>query len=367
MAGPLTLSAHGSMTKPTRTSGNGSLATDPFLVLRENRLGFTAIERLAKRSARGAPSVVYLWGPPGTGKSHLVRHLLREIRQADSTLTVRSTTASGLAAEYAEASHRNQLAEWSEPWRSCDVLVCEDLQVIGRRPETQQVLVSWMDDVVGNGGRVLLTASRLPGEIPGLSSRLVSRCRGGVLAGLRMPDSPSRLALLTHFASSRQIAAPPDALKLLADARPASPRDLQAALNQMESTARVERARLDAEFVRRFLEGDVKRPPTTLPDVARVVARHFGLRMADLRSSTRQQELAIPRQCAMYLGRTLTEEPLARIATYFGRKNHTAVIHACRRTKASLSEEPELRHHLSQIRAALGATGDAEPGETDGD
>lgn len=351
------------MTKPTRSSGNGSLATDPFLVLRENRLGFTAIERLARRTTRGAASLVYLWGPTGTGKSHLVRHLLRELRLSDPTLAIRCTTASGLAADYAEATSRGQVAEWSEPWRSCDVLVCEDLQVIGRRPETQQLLVSLIDEAVGNGGRVLLTASRLPGEIAGLSARLVSRCRGGVLAGLRMPDAPSRLALLTHFASSRQIAAPPDALKLLAEARPASPRDLQAALNQMEGVARVERVPLDSRFVQRFLEGDVDRPPTTLADVARVVARHFGIRMADLRSSTRQQELAIPRQCAMYLGRTLTEEPLARIATYFGRKNHTAVIHACRRTAASLSDEPALRHHLSQIRAALGATADA--GEPD--
>jgi chromosomal replication initiator protein len=337
------------------SSGSSLPSVERFLVLGENKLAFTAVERLLKRPSRSAGALTYLYGPSGTGKSHLVRHLVRELRSADPGARIVSLTASEFANEFAESAEKNRLAEFVERFRACDLFACEDLQTIGRRGETQRLLVTILDEVAGSGGHVLITSSTLPGVVPGLQPRLLSRCRGGVHAGMGLPGMESRVSLLSHFASARQLAISPEAVEEIAALRPGSPRDLQAILLQLETAARHHKARLDRAFVQRILRGEEQRQKTTLNDVARAVARHFGVRMADLKSSTRQQGLAVPRQCAMYLGRSLTNEPLTKIAVFFGRKNHTAVIHACRRTQSSIEEEPALRQHLAQIRAALGA------------
>lgn len=337
------------------SSGSSLPSAERFLVLGENKLAFTAMERLLKPSRR-APPLTYLYGPSGAGKSHLVRHLVRELKQAEPGVRIVSFTASEFANQFAEAAEKNQLAEFVEWFRECNLFACEDLQTIGRRSESQRLLARVLDDVAAAGGRILITCSTLPGDVPGLQPRLVSRCRGGVLAGIALPGPESRVSLLNQFASARQLAISPEAVEEIAALRPGSPRDLQAVLLQLETTARHRKARLDRAFVQQVLTGEEQRQKTTLNDVARAVARHFGVRMADLKSSTRQQGLAVPRQCAMYLGRSLTDEPLTKIAVFFGRKNHTAVIHACRRTQSSLEEEPALRQHVAQIRAALGAT-----------
>lgn len=341
-------------------SGSSATAAEHLLLLDENRFAWAALERLkpADRSPRQSRphegQLAYLYGPSGAGKSHLVRTFLRDERRRDSKLRTETVTASQFAAELAEASENRCIDQLQSRYRELDIFVCEDLTALEHRSETQQQLVALIDEILKSGGRVILTGRKSPGELAGVQRRLINRCHGGTCAAVDAPGPASRAALLAHFAMSKQIPLSQESIDLLANELPVSPRELLATLNQLEAAARQARARIDQALVRRYLAGEIKPQSATLSQIAQAVARHFGVSVSGLRGQRRIQGVVIPRQCAMFLARQLTAEPMQSIARYFGRRNHTTVIHACRRMKMLLTNDPTLRQHLSQLQRALG-------------
>ena len=328
--------------------------TEPLLLVPEIRLAHTAITQLGSRS-RSRPPSVYITGPPGTGKSHLARLFL----QADTGRKA-SVLASEFAAELAEAAQHRDIPEFQDRFRKLDTLVCEDLQALVGRKESQQQLLAVIDEILGRGGRVLITASRLPGRLDRFDRKLVSRCRGGVVVSVRRPGPASRLQLLEHFASRHQVPLPVDVAQLLARKITGSPRDLVSALGQLETLSRISGGVIDTVMARSVVAGDVEAKPPGLAQIARVVARHFGVSARRLRERSRAQHIVVPRQCAMLLARELTGTIYSKIAAYFGCSNHTTVLHACRRMQQRLGNEPELRQLIHSIHAEV--TGREEPG-----
>ncbi|MGH7127377.1 MAG: DnaA ATPase domain-containing protein, partial [Planctomycetaceae bacterium] len=325
----------------------------PFLVLDENRLALAAVERLKLSRARKTPPLVFLHGPSGCGKSHLARMLLREVRRAKPDVRFALLTASEFAARFAEASATETVPDFQQAYRELDLFLCEDLTALEGRPETQQQFVAVLDELRVHGARCLLTSRKMPGELERVSPRLVNRLHGGECVGVRLPGAASRVRLLRHFASTRQVPLSADAMERLADALPVSPRELLAALLQLQERARLNGGAIDAKTVRRFLQAEALPEAVRLRDVARAVGREFRVTLAALRSAERSQSLVLPRQCGMYLSRELTSEPLAAIAAYFGRRNHGTVLHACRRLERGLAHDAALRQTLARIRAAL--------------
>ncbi len=327
--------------------------TEPLLLVPEIRLAHTAISQLGS-DGRSRPPSVYIAGPPGTGKSHLAR-LFLQANKGNKRLVL----ASEFAAELAEASQHKDIAAFQDRFRQLDTLVCEDLQALVGRRKSQQQLLAVIDEILGRGGRVLITASRLPGRLERCDPKLVSRCRGGVVVSVRRPGPASRLQLLEHFASRHQVALPVDVAQLLTRRITGSPRELLAALGQLETLARISGGVIDQAMARSIVSGETTAKPPGLPQIARVVARQFSISARRLRERSRAQHVVVPRQCAMLLARELTGAIYSDIATYFGCSNHTTVLHACRRMQERLTNEPELRRLVHSIHAEL--TGREEP------
>ncbi len=328
--------------------------TEPLLLIPEIRLAHTAVAQLRSES-QSRPSCVYVAGPPGTGKSHLARLFVQESGGGGKLVL-----ASEFAAELAEAAQLKAVAAFQERYRRLNTLVCEDLQALAGRSESQLQLLAVVDDLLGRGGRVLLTASRLPGRLDRFDNKLVSRCRGGLVVSVRRPGPASRLQLLEHFASRRQVPLPADAAQVLAQKITGSPRDLLAALGQLETLARISGSVIDTKMATSMVSGDTTADPPGLQQIARVVARQFGIATPRLRERSRAQHVVVPRQCAMLLARELTGAIYSEIAAFFRCKNHTTVLHACRRMRERLKDEPELRRLVHSIHAEL--TGREEPG-----
>lgn len=327
----------------------------PFLVLPENRLAVAAVNKLGPKVRRRVCRLVTVVGPAGCGKSRLARELIRgwdEARDDGKRLLV---TASEYAAQFAEASEHGAIPQFQTRYRhDVRLLVCEDVQMLGPRKETQQQLLAAIDEIISEGGLVLLTSTRMPGEITGLSRRLVNRMHGGICAPLELPGEESRRALIDHFLSIDPLPLTSEEVGLIAEKHAVSPRELLGLLTQlrMESQTRSGRNR-STRNVEEILEGLPMNSKFSLADISRVTARTFGVRMADLKSPRRSQTLTLARQTAMYLARNLAGMQFSTIGNYFNRRNHSTVIHACQKIETLLEDDPRLAHDVATIRKQL--------------
>ena len=332
--------------------------TEPFLLLDENRFAYAAVEQLGWREQPATQRLVFLSGPAGSGKSHLARQFARHELSLWPSEQIAHLTAAEFAAEFAEAAENSEIHRFQQSYRSLQVLVLEDVGALVSRFATLQQLCFVLDEILTNGGRVLLSSRRPPGELRDMPPRLINRCRWGVCAVIHSLDYSGRVCIIEHFAQTRQMPIPPDAARLLARELPVSPRELLATIAQLDHYARRSGSRIDQAIIRRYLDGEVKPKPPTLTDITRAVACCFHTTVADLRSHSRKQTFVVPRQCAIYLARSLTPLSLSRIAKFFGQRHHSSVAHAYRRMKLILHKQPDMRQHLVQICNTLNCNGE---------
>lgn len=318
---------------------------EPLIPLAEQRLARSALRRLLKPVAEGKGRLLYLCGPAGCGKSALLAESFRE-RSSPQVPTLQLTAAE-FGAQLAEASANQQLPDFQERFRSVSALACEDLQAIERRPETLRQLLATIDELLAHGSDVIVTSTKLPGQLESFPAKLVSRFRGGTLVGIKLPEADSRAELLRLFCRQRHLAISRDALALLAESLEVSPRELIGVVTQLSEQHRsLKRADIE-EFLQR-------EPPTksiTPLKVTRAVARDFGLTLSALRSSRRSQALVLPRQCAMWLCRKLCHASYPELGEFFVRQ-HSSVIHAVRKLESRLDQEPALRQRLARLEGA---------------
>jgi chromosomal replication initiator protein len=340
-----------------RRLSSGPPFHEPFQGLVENRWARAAIDRLLSDDEL---PLVYLVGPAGVGKSHLAREALMRWKVDHPKDAVIHLDAGRYAADLAEASEAGQIPAFQKRTRRANLFIIEDVQHLSGRTETQQQLLATMNDVSATGGRFLVTSSYAPGQLAAIDRRLISRFRGGLLATLSRPGLASRKSLLVHFARCRKLAIAADVADLVAAKLEGTPRELYAALVQLETLSRVERQPLDRRLAGRWLATREKGPELSPASIVRVVSRRFGVPVTRLRDRDRMQSVAMARQCAMGLIRELTTLPLGEIGKYFGGRDHSTVLHACQRFRELMATNAEFQQEVRQIRVVLGVPD--EPG-----
>lgn len=328
---------------------------EPFLTLVENQFAAEAVERLGNVDPENAVRLVVLYGPAGVGKSHLVRQCLWRERQRLDPPRFASLTASQFVAEIDEARSAALMTPLREKYLDLELFVCEDVAAVERKPETQRLLISVIDETLSAGGRVLLTCSKAPGELDAVTPRLINRMHGGVCVSIGLPGVVSRVHLLSHFARMRHLSIPADVVQLLAERLEVSIRELKAAIARLDMLANADGSTLvNRALAERFLDEQVSPAAPGLADITKAVAKQFGVSVAALRTGGRTAATSLPRQVAMSLSRELTAQSLERIAAFFGRQNHGTVIHARKKLAVRLEDDAALRRHVSQIRKRLG-------------
>jgi chromosomal replication initiator protein len=332
-----------------------------FLVLRENRLAFAAVAGLVEPSkSKEVPPPVTIYGPSGSGKSHLVRHAIRTFRTRFPGERVIHLSASQFGDEFAEASDSKTLATFVRKYRvPTGLLVFEDLQALDGRDETQTQFVSLWNDLASRQTRMLLTIDRSPGEFRNVSARLINRIQGGVCIGTSRYGSESREKLVGHFAQHLQLPLTAPQAKRIAESAPRNGHELLGLLSSL-------RLRLKAhagEGLGAAIDGLLGTEPAerglSLNEIAKAVAVVFGVKLTELRSESRDRRLAIPRQVAMHVMRDVGGAQLGEIGDYFGGRTHSTVLHSCRRIAKQISEDETLRLQFDQVSRRLRRKGTA--------
>ncbi|MCU0667973.1 MAG: chromosomal replication initiator protein DnaA [Myxococcota bacterium] len=329
---------------------------ESFVVGRGNALAREACLAFA-RGKQLAMSPLYLVADSGLGKSHLAVAAAHEARTHAGTRVV---YASGeqFTNELLASIRADRTAEFKRRYRrDCDLLILEDVQFLRGKRQTQLELLHTLESLAQRGARVLLTAERLPKEIPDLDPRLASRMGSGFCAEIEAPDRALRCEILRTKAAAGGVRLPVGVIDRLVDAVPGSVRDLEAALIQIVASASLLKRPIDLELVESALRKVQPRAASSGLQAERIVetvATAFQTAPASLASRTRRRDVLVPRQIAMYLCTRYSDESLQRIGQLFGR-NHTSVANAVRAVERGLLERAPLRYKVEALIARLDA------------
>ncbi|GAB4139604.1 MAG: hypothetical protein Tsb009_08600 [Planctomycetaceae bacterium] len=328
-----------------------------WLPIKESRFATTALTRLRTEKSTTLPRMVYLYGVSGSGKTHLLRAFLKEIAEEQPESRNIFLTASTLVENVQQAISQNRMDDLREDYRSCDYFICEDLSGFRRHKSIQKTVVEMIDEILAQGGRVVLTATTTPSDVGSLIPRLRNRCHAACLAELSLPGPKSREKLIGHLAQQNQLPITDEAIRLLAKKVIATPRELMAIVHQLEISLNLHKNRMiDSHLLKQFLAREEPTVQVQLSELTRTVAKHYGLSVAKLRDSSRQRLQVTARQCAMFLARKLSKKPFTEIAHYFGKKNHSTVVHACRQITSRIHNDADIRHDLKSICSRLGVS-----------
>jgi chromosomal replication initiator protein len=318
-----------------------------FVPVPENRSALLATQDLAEALCSGEACLpdclLFLHGPTGTGKTHLVAALVEEVARRRPELTVTVLAAHDLARGGEELPADG------------DLLVVEDLQHLP--PRAFETLVQLVDSRQAHGRPLVLTANAGPQQLgrrgQRFPARLVSRLAAGLVVRLGPLQPSSRLALLEELARSRQPAVGPDVLGWLAGHLTGGTRQLAGALKQVEALARVRRRVPDVAEVAEHFRVQAEASAVTVEQIARRVGGYFQVEPEQLQSRRRYRNVLLPRQVGMYLARQLTTLSLGQIGAYFGGRDHSTVLHACRKVEQALDRRAALSEAVRQLHADL--------------
>jgi len=330
------------MRKPPLTFGR-------FVCGPENRAALAAAQWLAEQFVSGrAPAEanpLYLHGPPGTGKTHLVSALLDDVTRRRPQVVAQVVTASDVRAG----------SELGSIQQSTDLLIIEDLQHLPRH--TAEALVQLIDQRQAHRQQLVLTAASGPqqlsqGKEP-VSSRLASRLGSGLVVGLCTLQAATRLALLRDKAQRRQLAVSGEVLAWVAEHVSGGGRQLEGAVTQLEMLSKTARRAPGMAEVAAHFHAQAEASRVTVERIAEHVGCFFRVAPRHLQSRRRSRNILVPRQVGMYLARQLTNLSLSRIGAYFGGRDHSTVLHACRKVEQTALRDPTLSGAVRQLHAEL--------------
>jgi chromosomal replication initiator protein len=309
-----------------------------------NELAWTACRQVA-----ATPGVLYgtlfLHGVVGTGKTHLLEGICKQLRQTHPQQQVMLLTAEGFANYFTQALEARTLPSFRQRFRGVDVLLVDDVDFFESKRVFQEEFLHTVGELVDHGRQVVVSADRHPKLLTKLSDELVSRFHSGLVCRLESPDLDTRRKIVAAKAAKLDGEFAAEALDYIAERFSGSVRELEGALNCLQTCYAMTRQRVTQSVARQMLtdlEHDCKKI-VRIADVERVVCNLFGLKAKDLKSDSRVRTLAQPRMLAMFLARRHTPSAYSEIGQHFGGRNHSTVMSAERKVQQWLTENAPVR------------------------
>jgi chromosomal replication initiator protein len=350
---------------------NPKYTFDQFVIGPPNRFAHAAALAVAELPGQ-AYNPLFIYGPPGVGKTHLLHAVGNYVRAYGAGLSVRYTTVETFTNHFVRAVQHGGIERFKALHRRVDVLLVDDVQFLGSKARTEEELFHTVNALQEAGSQLVLTSDRVPRDLDGVHDRLRERFEAGLVTDIRPPDRATRMTVLRkRIAHDGVILDGDDVLDLIADRIATNVRALEGALIRVVAFASLTGLPLDAALAARVLD-DLYPAATparigtgtgggggalTPERIQEVTARVLGLERGDLLSAERTAAVTWARQLAMYLVREHTDASLPAIGRSFGGRNHTTVMHACRRVADRLATDPEAYAAARRVTTELGVHG----------
>jgi chromosomal replication initiator protein len=344
-----------------RVATNGDLHFNPkntfdtFVVGANNNFAFAAAKAVAETPGK-AYNPLFLYGGVGLGKTHLLHAIGQHVTGTKKSARVSYVSSEKFTNEYIDAIQNNKLVTFRKKYRHTEVLLIDDVQFFAGKERIQEEFFHTFNALKEAGRQIVLTCDRPPNEMQGLEGRLVSRFEWGLVTDLQPPDIEMRLAILQKKAAFMNVTLPEDVINFLATRIRTNIRRLEGALIRVASYASLTGKKLTIEVVEGLLREilhEEGRQTISIEVIQKKVAEHFDIRLADMTSKRRPENIAFPRQIAMYLSRQMTESSLNTIGEAFGGRDHGTVLHACRLVKDRMEVDSNVRQVVHYLEKQL--------------
>jgi len=328
---------------------------DTFVVGNNNNFAHAAAMAVAQAPGKSY-NLLFLYGGVGLGKTHLLHAIGQHVALHKKGARVAYLTSEKFTNEYIDGIQNNQLARFRKKYRQTDVLLIDDIQFLAGKERIQEEFFHTFNALHEAHKQIVLTCDRPASEIQNLEHRLVSRFEWGLVTDLQPPDVEIRLAILQKKAQLMGVQLPEEIMQFLANRIRSNIRRLEGALIRAASYAALTGKKLSLETVESLLREVLNEEGLSsinIEIIQKKVAEYFDIRLADMTSRRRPENIAFPRQIAMYLSRQMTEASLSAIGESFGGRDHGTVLHACRLVKDRMEVDPKTRQAVCFLEKQL--------------
>lgn len=325
-----------------------------FVEGKSNQLGLAAAKQVAENPG-GAYNPLFIYGGVGLGKTHLMQAVGNAMVAKNPNAKVVYLHSERFVADMVKALQLNAINDFKRYYRSMDALLIDDIQFFAGKERSQEEFFHTFNSLLEGGRQIILTCDRFPKEINGLEERLKSRFGWGLTVAVEPPELETRVAILMKKAEQSAINLPHDAAFFIAQRIRANVRDLEGALKRVIASANFTGRPIDVDLVREALKDllALQDKQVGIDNIQRVVSEYYKIKINDLLSKRRSRSVARPRQVAMALAKELTNHSLPEIGEAFGGRDHTTVLHACRKIKELQEESADIREDMKNLLRSL--------------
>lgn len=339
----------------TTTNLNKNYTFDTFVVGPSNQFAHAASMASAQSPSR-AYNPLFIYGGVGLGKTHLMQSIGNFIHSKKSRSKVSYTTSEAFLNEYIESLQTNSLAKFRKKYRTVDALLIDDIHFLAGKDRLQEEFFHTFNAIFENHKQIVMTSDRPAGELDGLAPRLVSRFEWGLVVELESPDVETRVAILRKKCEQLNLSIEQSLLFYIAERISSNIRRLEGALIRVASYISLTGKSMDQAKLEHLLRDTLdqeQKNSISIESIQKTVAEHFDLRVGDLIGPKRPKNISWPRQVAMYLSRTMTNNSFPVIGDAFCR-NHATVVHACKMIEKEQNIDLKFRQTLSLLRQRVG-------------
>ena len=335
---------------------NATYTFDRYVAGKSNRLAYMLALQVADRPAEVA-NPFYIFGGVGLGKTHLMQAVGNQMLDNNPDTRVLYCTSEKFVDDYRIATMRKNFDDFKKKYREVDVLLIDDIQFLARKEQTQEEFFNTFNDLYNDNKQIIITSDGPASELKDMMDRLTSRFEWGMQADIQTPDIQTRIDIMKRKLSGENISPedfPEEVLEFIACKFHSNVRTLEGALKRLIFYATINNSEFTIELandaLRQLIKEEKRSSKIDVKNIIKETAEHYGVSALDITSKKRKQEIALARQVAMYLMRELTEASYPKIGDSFGGRDHTTVMHSCKKIETQIKENNELAKTIATLK-----------------
>jgi chromosomal replication initiator protein len=332
---------------------NPKYTFENFIVGASNQFAHAASRAVAEQPSRSY-NPLFIYGGVGLGKTHLLHAIGQFIQNHFPNTRLYYTSSEEFMNELVNAIRYKNTINFRNKYRNMDVLLIDDIQFIAGKESTQEELFHTFNSLYETHKQIVLSSDCPPKEIPTIEERLRSRFEWGLIADIQPPDLETKMAIIKKKVEKENLELPNEVCLLIASNIVSNIRELEGCLNKIIACATIKKKEITIKMAEEALKDILieREKNITIEKIQQVVATYFNIKTNELKSKVRTSSLAFPRQVAMYLCRTMTNHSLPKIGESFGGKDHTTILHACKKIEKKINQDGLFKnkiHHLMNL------------------